>query len=506
MPDLTHTHAPLEKLSPGEERFERYRRSAGFWLAPLAFLAVLLLPLGMLTPKGHTLAAIITLVSVLWLTEAIPLAIAALLGPVLCVLLGVAPTREVLGCFGDPIILLFLGTFILAQAMMEHGVSRRFALMILSRQWIAKSPSRVIFAFGGVTAFLSMWISNTATTAMMVPIGLGILSALRAEGGMSAGRFGTGLMLVAAYASTLGGIATPVGSPPNLISIGALAKLTGHRISFFEWTVMALPVAVVLCAVLFFYIARTCAPRGSGFGASAAFIKEERRKLGPMSRGEINTMAAFLVTVSLWVGPGFVALLWGGDSAPAKWCTLHLPESVAALTGAILLFVLPVDWKKREFTITLKKAFEIDWGTLILFGGGLALGDQMFRTGLADALGKTLVVLTGAHTLPAITALAVGFTILMTEGTSNTAAANMAVPVVIAIAQAAGVDPLPPALGAGLGASMGFLMPVSTPPNAIIYGTGLVPLTRMVAYGFLLSVTSFVVITFAALYLLPRIF
>lgn len=506
MSDPTPAHAPLEKLSAGEERFDRLRRTSGFWLAPLAFAAVWFLPLPMLSPKGHALAAIVTLVSALWLTESVPLAIAALIGPVLCVLLGVAPAKEVLGCFGDPIILLFVGSFILAQAMMEHGVSRRFALAILSRPWISRSPSRILFAFGGVTAFLSMWISNTATTAMMVPIGLGLLAALRSDGAPATGRFGTGLMLVAAYASTLGGIATPVGSPPNLISIGALAKLTGRRISFLDWTLMALPVAILLCAILFVYISRTCAPKGRAFGASAAYVEEERRRLGRLSRGEANTIAAFLVTVALWVGPGLVALVWGSDSAPAKWCAARIPESVAALLGACLLFVLPVDWKRREFTITLKKAFAIDWGTLILFGGGLALGDQMFRTGLAEAVGRSLVQVTGAHTLPAITALAVGFTILITEGTSNTAAANMAVPVVIAIAQAAGVDPLPPALGAGIGASMGFLMPVSTAPNAIIYGTGLVPLTRMVAYGLFLSLTSFAVITLAALWLLPRIF
>jgi len=231
-------------ISAGEERFERVRQTSGLILGPLVFVALWLLPLGGLTVSAHRLAAIMGLVIVFWLTESIPIAVTAILGPVLCIVLGVATAKEVLPNFGHPLILLFLGSFIIAKAMRVHGVSQRFALTILAQPFIASSPYRVLFALGAVTAVLSMWISNTATTAMMYPIGLGVLGALAAppQSGQITGpttaelartRFGTGLMLLVAYSASIGGIATPVGSPPNLIALGALDKLTDTRISFF---------------------------------------------------------------------------------------------------------------------------------------------------------------------------------------------------------------------------------------------------------------------------------
>lgn len=451
------------------------------------------------------------LVIVFWLTEPIPIAVTAILGPLLCILLGVAPAKVVLPNFGHPLILLFFGGFVIARAMEVHGVSRRFALMILAQRFIASSPNRVMFALGGVTALLSMWISNTATAAMMFPIGLGILGALSgasdgaaAEGttaGLARTRFGTGMMLLVAYSASIGGLATPIGSPPNLIALGALDKLAGVRISFLEWMFFALPVSIGLYLLLYLYLSRAC-PAPEVYGAdSARYITEERQRLGRWSRGQRNTVVAFLVTVFLWITPGVVALAYGTGSKNHEWFEQQIPESAAALVGAVLLFLLPVDWPRRKFTITVRQAFEIDWGTLLLFGGGLALGEQMFQTGLAKTVGTTLVDITGAHSLLAITAFAVGLAILMTETTSNTAAANMVVPVVIAIAATAGVNPLPPALGAALGSSMGFLLPVSTPPNAIVYSSGLVPITRMVAYGSVMSIVCFLVITIAARYL-----
>jgi sodium-dependent dicarboxylate transporter 2/3/5 len=233
------------------------------------------------------------------------------------------------------------------------------------------------------------------------------------------------------------------------------------------------------------------------------FVAAEREKLGPWSRGEINTIVAFGVTVLLWITPGAIALVYGPGDPTTKWWEQHIPEAAAALVGATLLFLLPINWRRREFTLTTSQAFAIDWGTLLLFGGGLALGEQMFHTGLAQTVGERLVDLTGAHTLLAITALAVALAIVMTETTSNTASANMVVPVVIAIAASAGVNPVPPALGAALGCSMGFLLPVSTPPNAIVYSSGMVPITKMVRYGAFMSVVCFLLVTLAALYLVP---
>jgi sodium-dependent dicarboxylate transporter 2/3/5 len=493
----------LSAISEGEQRFERIRNMTGFALGPVLFVLLLWVPLPALSAEAHRLAAIMGLVIVFWLCEPIPLPVTAILGPVLCILFGVAPAKEVLPNFGHPLILLFLGSFILAKAMGVHGVSRRLALAILSRKFIASSPYRVMFALGAVTVLLSMWISNTATTAMIFPIALGILGGLSGSHGPERTRFGTGMMLLVAYSASIGGIATPVGSPPNLIAMAELDKLTNVKISFLQWMSVCLPVAAVLYFALYFYLSRVCPPPQPATTDSARFVAEERRKLGAWTRGQLNTVLAFAVTVALWIMPGIVALVCGAGSPTSEWFDKHIPESAAALTGAVLLFVLPVNWRDREFTINVKQAFAIDWGTLLLFGGGLALGEQMFRTGLAGAVGHGISEFTGANSLFAITALAVGMSILMTETTSNTASANMVVPVVIAIATAAGVNPIPPAIGAGIGCSMGFLLPVSTPPNAIVYSSGLVPITKMLRYGFVMSIACFVIVTLAALYFVP---
>jgi len=296
-----------------------------------------------------------------------------------------------------------------------------------------------------------------------------------------------------------------VGSPPNLIAMGALEKLAEVKISFLSWMTFGLPVSAVLYLVLFLYLSRVCPPPSGSPAGSSAYVAAERRKLGAWSRGQINTVTAFLVTVALWVAPGAAALLFGTASETHQWLEQHVPESAAALLGAVLLFLLPADWRQRTFTINLRQALDIDWATLLLFGGGLALGEQMFHTGLARAVGDALVQFTGANSSLAITALAVALAIVTTETTSNTASANMVVPIVIAIAVAAGVNPLPPALGAALGASMGFLLPVSTPPNAIVYSSGLVPITRMVSYGIIMSLAAFLAVTVAACFLIPRL-
>jgi sodium-dependent dicarboxylate transporter 2/3/5 len=227
------------------------------------------------------------------------------------------------------------------------------------------------------------------------------------------------------------------------------------------------------------------------------------RELGPWTRGQVNTLAAFGITVVLWIIPGFLALNFGTGSRVHAEYTARLPESIAALTGALILFFLPVDWKRREFTLTWSRAARIDWGTLILFGGGISLGNLMFETKLADLLGRSLLAFTGATSLWGITFAAIAIAILVSEATSNTAAANMVVPVMMSLALAAGVSPVPPALGATLGASWGFMLPVATPPNAIVYGSGLVPITRMVRAGFLFDVGGAVVVWVGLRVLLP---
>jgi sodium-dependent dicarboxylate transporter 2/3/5 len=223
-------------------------------------------------------------------------------------------------------------------------------------------------------------------------------------------------------------------------------------------------------------------------------VARERGRLGPWTRGQANTLVAFGVAVSLWMLPGILALLDLQDAPVSDWLEARLPEAVVAVAAALLLFVLPVRLREGQFTLSWAEAVKIDWGTILLFGGGLALGSLMFRTGVAEAMGQGLTSQLGVDSLWLLTGLSIAMAIVLSEAASNTASANMIIPVVIAIAQAAGVSPLPPALGAALGASFGFMLPVSTPPNAIVYGSGLIPLPRMMRAGLLFDVTGFFII------------
>ena len=488
------------RISEAEARFERWRKVCGAVGAPLAFLSTRALTAGVLAPEGRNLAAALVTVAVLWMTEPIPLPVTAIVGPVLCIVLGVADAKTVLAPFADPIVFLFIGSFILARAMMLHGLDRRLAMAFLSVRWVGGHPLRVLAALGLVTAMVSMWVSNTATAAMMFPVGLGILQTLHqvrdpeGRGSLRDWPYATGLMLMIAYAAAIGGVGTPVGTPPNLITIGLIRSLAGVRISFFRWMSLAVPMLLVMWPVLFLVL-RWLHPVGkisdSAAGGLREYLDRQRADLGTWTVGQFNTLAAFAVALTLWVAPGILSLVLDKGHPLAEFLERRVPESVAALIAASLLFVLPVNLRQGRFTMSWEEAVRIDWGTILLFGSGLSLGKLMFDTGVAEALGHGVVGLTGAHSLWGLTAAAVAMGIFLSETTSNTSATNMLVPVVIAIAQAAGVNPVPPALGACFGANYGFMLPVSVPPNAIVYSSGLVPITKMMRAGVLFDLLGF---------------
>jgi sodium-dependent dicarboxylate transporter 2/3/5 len=484
-----------ETYSPAEELFNRRRRTVGLFLAPAVLLVLLAAPLPIPAP-AHRLAAILAMMVVLWVTEALPLAVTALIGPVLAIVLRVAPARTALAPFADPIIFLFIGSFMLAESMFVHGLDRRIAYGALSSRLVGSSPARILFVFGGVSGFISMWISNTATTAMMFPIGLSIVSHLTKgrEAERGSREFAMAMMLMAAFGASVGGIGTPIGTPPNLIGVGMLDRLAGVQISFIQWMMLGVPIVLLLFLFLtaYFYVQSL---RGVTIATGrAAHIQEELRRLGPVSSAQRNVLVAFCLTVALWITPGVLAVTGRGDTAFARAYAAAVPESVAAMIGAIALFVLPVSWRARKFTLTWEQAVRIDWGIVLLFGGGLALGELAFSTGLAEAMGRAVTSWLPATSSVALIVLFTAVAIVMSETASNTASANMVVPVAIAVAQAAGVDPAGPALGATIGASMGFMMPISTPPNAIVYSSGHVPITSMMKHGFFLDVAGFLII------------
>lgn len=487
-------------MEPANPRF----RTIGLFLGPLLFAVLLIAPLPVPAP-AHRLAAILALVIVLWVTEALPLAVTAMLGPVLAVVLRVAPVRAAFASFADPVVFVFIGGFMLAEAMLVHGVDRRIAYTALSWRFVGTSPGRMLIVYGGVAAALSMWMSNTATTAMMFPIGLSIAAHLERSGAAGARQFALFAMLMTSFAASVGGMGTPVGTPPNLIGIGMLERLAKVDITFFQWMAIGVPAVAVMFAFLavYFYLAGV---RGvTVIAGSTQLVRDELAKLGPPSRGQRNVLVAFGVTVVLWVTPGVFALADLNQAPFARAYAQAVPESVAAMLGAFLLFVLPLDWRARRFTLTWDQALRIDWGIVLLFGGGLALGEMAFATGLAEALGRGITAWLPSQTTIALTVLFTGTAIVLSETASNTAAANMVVPIAIAVAQAAGVRPIEPALGATLGASMGFMMPVSTPPNAIVYSSGYIPITAMMRYGLVLDVVGFAVIVTLVLLLGPLV-
>lgn len=490
-----------EVLTPMEAKFERLRRTVGLVLGPALFFFFLFFPIQGVEPAAAKLAAVLALTITWWICEPIPLPATALLAPSLCVALGISPAKDLLASFADPIIFIFIGSFMLARAMTFHGLDRRFALTLLASPWVAESTIRVLFTFGAIAVLLSMWFSNTACTAMMLPIAIGILREVASvqksgEKKLDPGRmrFSVALLLMTAYGASIGGLATPVGTPPNLIGIGFLEELTGTRITFVQWMTFALPAVAVMFVALFGLLVLLHPPEIRRLHGLSDYIRARKAELGGWTRGQTNTLIAFGCAVVFWTLPGFLSVVYGSGSSIVKTYQGLMPEGVVAIFAAMLLFVLPVNWRQREFTITWAEASRIDWGTVYLFGAGIALGSLGSRTGLADYFGRILLDETGLTSLAMITLVATGLAIIISELTSNTAAATVVIPVVIAICKEAGVDPVGPAVGACLGASYGFMLPVSTAPNAMVYGTGYVPITRMVRAGILFDIIGLLVI------------
>ena len=339
-----------QKLSPQEERFEKGRRTIGLFLAPLITVVFLVLPID-IPREQQVLAAVLLGVITLWISEAVPIPIGGLLGVAVAVFLGVAPVDDVLGPFGSSTIFTFIGAFILAQAMLKHGLARRFAFRILSLKGVGGSTTGVILAFGAVTCLLSAFVSNTATVAMLLPTALGILSViaklLQKRGDVEPDfdpqrlRVGSAIMLMLAYGASVGGLLTPVGSPPNLIGRGLIEEATGERISFGQWMAMAIPICLLMFVLLAFILLRLNKPEIKRIDGVAEYVASEREKLGSLTRAERNTLIAFGITVTLWILPGVVALIAGTESDTYSFISDRLDEGVVAVFGASLLFLLP---------------------------------------------------------------------------------------------------------------------------------------------------------------------
>lgn len=481
------------------------RKKTGFLLGPALFLLAYFFPLLPQNLKASRLLAVFLLVVVWWVTECIPIPVTALLIPVFLTVFQITPVREAFAPFANPIIMLFLGSFILARAMSVHALDQKLAFSILSLKSIAGNKTRILFATGLTTLFLSMWISNTATTAMMFPIALGILGTFQSQTDKNASSsFSVILLLIIAYSASIGGVGTPVGSPPNLIAIGMLEKLTSYRVTFFQWMVISFLILIPMFFVLYYFMRFSLKSEKKNKEVANLALPGKTKTPKGFTRAQINVLAAFSVTVFLWVFPGLISLIMGREAPFFLWLQRHFPESAAAIIGAGLLFILPVNLQRGRFTLTFKEAVKIDWGTLLLFGGGLSLGFQMFETGLADAIGKFFISSGGSSaTLSLITLLSIVLSVYLTELTSNTASATMIIPIIIAISLEASINPLPPVLGSAIGCSFAFMLPVATPPNAIVYGSGMIRLTQMMKFGFWLNIAGIIIIWIGIRFIAP---
>jgi sodium-dependent dicarboxylate transporter 2/3/5 len=502
-----------EAISDAEARFEARRRAIGFVLAPTLLVGLWLLPMPSLSPQAHALAAVAAATVTLWITEAIPLPAAALLGPALAVLLGVADAKPVFAPFADPLIFLFLGGFLLAEGLSRQGVDRRVALWLIARPIVAGSPARAMIAVACIAWAFSMWISNTATTAMLLPVALGVHATMRGvvddepEARRQIDRFGGGMCLLVAYASSIGGIATPIGTGPNVIAIGMLEDRLGVQFDFVQWMSFAVPISIAMMLfALAIGVRRFRAPL-SHLPGLADEVARQLAALGPIRAGERRAVAVFGLAVAGWLSPSVLRLLLGATHPATVWAGDVLDEGVVAILCGSLLFFLPSGEGKREPMLAWADAQRLDWGTILLLGGGLALGKLTFETGLAEAIGRG--VLGGLGPLAShpvgLLVCAVALILVLTEVTSNTAVTAMMLPVLIGIAQAAGIDPVPTAVLATIAASFAFMLPVSTPPNAMAYGTRMIRVEAMLACGVRLDAWGFVVLVVAGLWLVPAV-
>lgn len=449
-------------------------------------------PPGGMSAEAWAAAGMMWLMATWWSTEAIPIPATALLPIVLVPALGLGSIGQATAPYANPIIFLFLGGFTLGLAMQRWNLHRRIALLTLRSMGV--KPKNQIAGFMIATAFLSMWVSNTATAVMMLPIGLSIIAMTQSDNKDGLRRFGTALLLAIAYSASIGGISTLIGTPPNALLAAYLLDTQGIEVGFAQWMLLGLPVSVVMLFLVWWWLTRV----DFGIGRaddSGEMIRRELEALGPLGRGEKLVGLVFVLTASAWI---FRPLL---SANLAPWLT----DTGVAIAAALALFLIPVNPRERQFLLDWESAEKLPWGVLLLFGGGLAMAGVISSSGLASWIAQAM----GAATLlPALlmVALVTLVIIFLTEVTSNTATAAAFLPLLGALAMAQDISPLLLTVPAAIAASCAFMMPVATPPNAIVFSSGHMRIGDMLRAGFALNLMGVVVVTAASYWLMGWVF
>jgi sodium-dependent dicarboxylate transporter 2/3/5 len=473
-------------------------QKAGLIAGPLCAIALLLFfDLAPDNPMVTRTAAVALLMAVWWITEAIPIPATALLPVALFPLMGIMTGKQVAAAYFNDIIFLFVGGFIMALAMERWHLHRRIALRIITA--IGAGPRRLLLGFMAATGFLSMWISNTATTMMMVPIAMAIIVKLKESGDSPLmSRFGVGLLISIAYAASIGGIATLIGTPPNLAFSKIYQTLfpQAPEITFAGWMVFGLPVSVVFMAVAWWLITTMFVRDAAAVTPDRRVFVRERKQLGPMSFEEKVVAVLFTLLALLWLLRRNIEI---GSFVIPGWANLfpvpsYIDDGTVAIAIAMLLFLIPARSSRGKRIMNWETAQKLHWGIVILFGGGFALAAGFRESGLSSWVAGQL---TGLADVPpvAMVASVCGMLTFLTELTSNTATTQIVLPLLGSLAVAIKVNPLLLMIPATLSASFAFMLPVATPPNAIIFGTGEVRIADMVRIGIILNLIGVVVIT-----------
>lgn len=472
-----------------------WRQWIGWIVGPGALLLTLLLPPPEgLSAAGWRTSGVAMLMAVFWIAEPIPIPVTALLPLLLFPALGLGEIRETAAPYANPIIFLFLGGFMVALAMQRWNLHRRIAISLIGR--IGTRPSAIVGGFLLSSALVSMWVSNTATTLMMLPIALSVVQLFPEEERTGELRhFFTALLLAVAYGATTGGMATLIGTPPNALLAAYVTEVYKITLGFAQWMMLGVPVALVALACVYLVLTRVMFTLSSHeVSGMRALLAEERARLGPLGRAEISVAIVFVLVATGWILQPVIA-----RAVPL------VSDTTIAIAAALLLFMIPVNARRGEFLLTWEDTRDLPWSVLLLFGGGLSLAGNIERHGVSAYLGGLAGGLQDLPVLAVLVVIAFGI-LLLTELTSNTATAATFLPITGALALSLGQNPLLFLIPTALAANCSYMMPVGTPPNAIVYGSGLITLPQMARAGFLLNVLLVPVIV-GLLYLLgPFVF
>ena len=472
-------------------------KKIGLFLGPILFLILSQLPFPNLDAKAVAVIGLAVWMVSWWITEAVSISVTALLPLVVFPLTGVMSINAVGANYGSSIVFLFFGGFVLALALEKVNLHRRIALSIIHKT--GTTPNRVVLGFMLATGFMSMWISNTASTVVMLPIALSVIELLVASDGVftkAEQRFSLSVMLGIAFSANAGGIATVIGTPPNSVLIGLLENEYQIQISFFKWMLMGLPFSMVLITIIYFLLTRVLFPNtGIAFATTKDVIVEQLAALGPLKKEEKQVLWIFSGMVFFWIFRTLINSLIPG---------LQLSDTVISVGGAICLFTLPIDYRKGLFVLEWKDTQHLAWGILILFGGGLALAKGMATTGIVSQI--TAVISSAAlHVLLTVTLLIL-LMLFMTELMSNVALVAVLAPVMAGIALGLGIPILHLLIPVTLASSCAFMLPMSTPPNAIVFASGYVKVSQMARAGILINCIAIALLVFLYAFVIPLIF